>query len=84
MKKILFYAVVAAASVLSVLKATETSNNNKMSDLQLENIQLLAEGEITWYLGCMGNTTTCSHDPIRPGISVSISFPWFTDFSIGW
>lgn len=46
MKKVFFIAAVVAAAAFGVMKATETNVNNTMSDLQLENVEVLAqEGE---------------------------------------
>lgn len=44
MKKIILCATVVASTVFGVMKATEVNNNN-MSDIQLKNVELLAEGE---------------------------------------
>ena len=46
MKKVIFGAAVLALAALGVFKATET-NNYAFSDLQMENIEMLAEGEWT-------------------------------------
>lgn len=48
MKKVFFIAAVAAAAVFGVMKTTDVNNSN-MSDLQLENLELLAEGEPNGY-----------------------------------
>ena len=45
MKKLFICAAVIAAAAFGVMKATETNVTNKMSDLQMENVELLAEGE---------------------------------------
>lgn len=42
MKKLFFFAAIVAAAAFGVMNATE---NNNMTDLQMENVELLAEGE---------------------------------------
>ena len=45
MKKIFFITAIAAAAVFGLMKATDVNVNNGLSDLQMENMELLAEGE---------------------------------------
>jgi len=45
MKKLFFCAAVIAAAAFGVMKVTDVDNNIKMNVLQLENLELLAEGE---------------------------------------
>lgn len=45
MKKFFVVAAVIAASVFGVMKANSVYTTNKMSNLQLENVEALAEGE---------------------------------------
>ena len=45
MKKIIIVAVVSLAATISVIKANETTLSNNMTELQMENVELLAEGE---------------------------------------
>ena len=43
MKKFFICAAVAAAAVFGVMKANDVNTNSKMSDLQLENVDALAD-----------------------------------------
>lgn len=43
MKKIIICAAVVAAAVFGVMKATDVNVNNGLSDLQMENIEVLAQ-----------------------------------------
>ncbi|MDD6003888.1 MAG: NVEALA domain-containing protein [Bacteroidales bacterium] len=45
MKKFFIIAAVAAASIFGLVKANDVNVNNNMSELQMENVELLAEGE---------------------------------------
>lgn len=45
MKKVFFIAAVVAAAAFGVMKANDVNVTYNMSDLQLENVELLAEGE---------------------------------------
>lgn len=47
MKKIIVCAAVIAVSIFGVIKANDINNKSTMSNLQMENIELLAEGEPT-------------------------------------
>lgn len=43
MKKVFFIAAVVAAAAFGVMKANDLNTNRKMSDLQLENVDALAD-----------------------------------------
>lgn len=43
MKKLILSAAIVAASAFSVIKATETNKEDRMSDLQLANVEALAD-----------------------------------------
>ena len=45
MKKIIFSAAILALAAIGAIKATET-NNYAFNELQMENIEMLAQGEI--------------------------------------
>lgn len=67
MKKLILVAALFAASVFGIMKVSEPTINANTSDLLLENVELLAEGEggLRWniYLlcihGCHENGNGC-------------------------
>ena len=60
MKKLFFCAAIVAAAVFGVMKATEV--NNTMTDLQMENVELLAEGDGCKSIVCKDNKPdNCYH-----------------------
>lgn len=52
MKKVFFIAAVVAAAVFGVMKATDTNTSSTMSDLQMENVEALANGDDYAPCGC--------------------------------
>lgn len=61
MKKFFIIAAVAAASIFGLVKANDVNVNNNMSELQMENVELLAEGEPNpnCINGCKENGDEC-------------------------
>ncbi len=43
MKKMILFAAIVVAAAFSVIKATETNDKDQMSDLQLANVEALAQ-----------------------------------------
>lgn len=63
MKKFFIIAAVAAASIFGLVKANDVNVNNNMSELQMENVELLAEGEYNDHTNCRWNYNKdrCAH-----------------------
>ena len=68
MKKIILCAAVVAAAVFGVMKATDV-NNSKMSDLQLENVEALAQLPEGTPYPCTDEWGGCT-----------ISYVWFSQY----
>lgn len=77
MKKLFFGMAVVAAATFGAYNANKTNANSQMSDLQMENVEILAEGEDNTKSYCYWDPYAgrCRHNGAE--VCLLVSRTWF-------